>query len=101
MPKEATHDRCLVDTEGVLDCPYKVRRFNFLAFDDYETETLKLGRNPDVTTRSRGVMEKCTYCVRRIGSAEIGPERAGRPIPDGAFRPPASRVTLFAFTTPP
>src|SRR5262249_23704434 len=52
-------------------------------FQDWTTESLKLGRNPEVTVRSRGVMEKCTYCVQRIRNAEIPAEREGRPILDG------------------
>jgi molybdopterin-containing oxidoreductase family iron-sulfur binding subunit len=65
------------------NCPWKVRRFNFLLFQDWTTETLKLQRNPDVTVRSRGVMEKCTYCVQRIREAEIKAQTEDRPIRDG------------------
>jgi len=60
-----------------------VRRFNFLEFADFETESLKPLRNPDVTVRSRGVMEKCTYCVQRINSARIAAEKENRPVRDG------------------
>jgi molybdopterin-containing oxidoreductase family iron-sulfur binding subunit len=60
-----------------------VRHFNFFEFSDYDTPTLKLLRNPDVTVRSRGVMEKCTYCVQRISQARKQAEKENRPIRDG------------------
>jgi len=55
--------------------PYKVRRFNFLLYSDFETESLKLMRNPDVSVRSRGVMEKCSYCIQRISAPRSKPTR--------------------------
>ncbi len=84
---EQTYNRCVGTRYCSNNCPYKVRRFNFLFYNDYHTQSLMLQKNPNVTVRGRGVMEKCNYCIQRVNNGRIEAKKQDRLIAPGEVVP--------------
>jgi molybdopterin-containing oxidoreductase family iron-sulfur binding subunit len=103
---QMAYNRCVGTRYCANNCPYKVRRFNYLDFTGETPESMQLAFNPEVTVRPRGVMEKCTFCVQRIRNADQVAKREGRPLRDKDVVPacgaacPASAIVFGDISDP-
>jgi len=84
---QMVYNRCVGTRYCANNCPYKVRRFNFLEYTADQAEPADLQYNPEVTVRPRGVMEKCTFCVQRIQDGRMRARAEDRPVRDGEITP--------------
>ncbi len=103
---EMVYNRCIGTRYCSNNCPYKVRRFNFLEYNGEVSGARMMGMNPDVTVRSRGLMEKCTYCVQRIERKRIDTRIEKRVMKDGELQTaceqgcPSQAITFGSLNDP-